>query len=87
MHLEPGRSRVPRERLDCCGGRSGEVGRLWKRSGGVGRGGLGFWRGRILGVRGGFGHGRVVARGERAACGLGGRGGRCAGKGGEVVWD
>ena len=28
-----------------------------------GRGGAGFWRGRILGVRGGFGHGGVVAGG------------------------
>ena len=62
MHLGAG-SWVPRERPDRCGGRSGEVGRLWKRNGGAGRGGAGFRRGRILGVRGGFGHGRVAAGG------------------------
>lgn len=89
MHLEPGRElgsegkarllrAVGAEEWGDCGSGAGA---RWR----------GFLEGRILGVRGGFGHGVVVAGGGRAACGVHLRyrwsRRRCAGKGGKVVWD
>ena len=64
MHLEPGRelgSEGKARLLRAVGAE--EWGDCGSGAGARWRGGAGFWRGRILGVRGGFGHGRVAAGG------------------------